>query len=286
MHLFFRKMTSVSIPIVALSVGAAPASAALSLVAIFNNVDYQQTSTAAPTTSSSSFFTLGGNFQNAGDFDSASASYPGPASQPMAISGTGFGFESSLFGTQALLHAAYPFGNYSQTASNSVTKTSQTGVINYTVDRFAASIPALTPGTYNAIQNYNPSTALTAFFNSYTANPGVSANNSFIFFTIFDNSTFNTVYSDGFLSNTATNVTIPANTLLPNRAYGLEIDFSGRLNGTDAVNNVPTLQGFDVRTDINFTTVAPEPATLAAMMPALLLLRVSRKSRHANPRRE
>jgi hypothetical protein len=53
--------------------------------------------------------------------------------------------------------------------------------------------------------------------------------------------------------------------LQPNTAYYLELDFSDRLNGTDAVNNVPTLQGSDVRTDIDFKTAVPEPLSAVAL---------------------
>jgi hypothetical protein len=46
---------------------------------IFNNTVYEQTSSSAPTTPAFYFFGIGAT-QTAGDFNSASAAYPGPGS--------------------------------------------------------------------------------------------------------------------------------------------------------------------------------------------------------------
>src|SRR6476659_8755699 len=51
------------------------------------------------------------------DFDSASATYPGPGSPAnLPISGTSFGIGSSFYPTLGALHSDYPFGTYTVTA--------------------------------------------------------------------------------------------------------------------------------------------------------------------------
>lgn len=245
-------------------------------VDLFNNIDYEQTSGAAPTTSTGSFFDLGGDFQNAGDFDSVTVSFPGPGSpvSPM-ITGTSFNFGSQLFATQADLQAAFPLGTYTFTASNSITLASQTGVIDYTANLFTTAIPALAAATYNGLQGMNPAASFAVNFDSFTPDP--NASQGFTFFTVYDPITRNVVFTQGFLDPSVTSVTIPANTLAANTQYGFELDFSDRLNGLDSANNVFTTQGFDVRTDGLFTTgaaQAPEPASgILAGIGALSLVR-------------
>ena len=110
---------------------------------------------------------------------------------------------------------------------------------------------------------YTPTAPLDVSFNAFTANPNVSK--GYTYFTIFNPITIAAVFSSGDLPASTTSLVIPANTLQPNTSYGLEFDFSDRLSGTDSVNDVPTLQGFDVRTDIDFTTAVPEPLSAAAL---------------------
>lgn len=248
-----------------LLLAAGPVCAGLVGVNLFDNTTYQQTSGAAPSTASSYFFNIGGNMQNASDFTSASASFPGTSNLNLPINGTNFGYGSSAFASLAALHAAFPFGAYTVTATNSGTSATQMGVMNYAADYFTSAIPALTATTYNGLNGMNPSATFPVAFNSFTPNASVSQ--GLTFFTIYDGTTGNIVFTDGFLPPTTTGVTVPANTLLPNKTYLFELDFSDRLNGRDSVNQVFTEQGFDVRTDGSFTTgaAAPEPGSALLM---------------------
>jgi hypothetical protein len=241
------------------------ARAGLTSVDIFNNTAYNQTSNAAPSSPSGFFFDIGGDFQNAGDFDSASATFPG-GSQNLPISGTSFGFGSALFSSLADLHAAFPFGTYTVTATNSGTSTSQSGVIDYAADLFTTDVPALSAATYDGLQGLNTTSNFKLHFNSWAQNPGVTE--AFTFFSIVDAATNNTVFTGGFLSTSTTDLALPAGTLLPDTQYRFELDFSGRLNGFDDTNQVFTQQGFDVRTDGSFTTGTgvPEPGCLALFL--------------------
>jgi hypothetical protein len=114
---------------------ADPASADPITAFIFNNTVYEQTSSSAPVTPDHYFFSIVAT-QTAGDFNSASATYPGPES-PVSlppISSTEFNFGSPNITSSAVLHAAYPFGTYSITTTNTMTSASTTGVISYTAD--------------------------------------------------------------------------------------------------------------------------------------------------------
>jgi hypothetical protein len=98
------------------------------------------------------------------------------------------------------------------------------------------------------------------------------------FFTIYNPSNEQAIFTSGGLPNTATSATIPAGTLEPGTEYTAELDFTDRLLGTDTVNDVPTLQGSDVRTDVSFITATPEPASCGILATGMCLL-LRRRSR-------
>jgi hypothetical protein len=248
----------------------------LTLVDIFTSGNFQQTSSAPPTKPYGEFVSLGASFQNAGDFDSASASYPGPGTQALTLQGNGFTYETGYFPTLASLRSAFPFGTYDITAHNSGTSSSQTGQINYAADYFTSTVPTVSPASYNSLQNYDPTESLNVSFNAFTPNPNVS--DAYTYFTIYDATTIDSVFSSGALPASTTSFVIPANALQPDTSYLLELDFSDRLNGTDSVDDVPTLQGFNVNDDLDFTTAVPEPLSAAVLgaVPCVLLLRRKR----------
>ena len=78
------------------------------------------------------------------------------------INPTTFNFNSPDITSLAALHAAYPFGTYSVTTTNTVTSASTTGVVNYTADYFASTVPYLT--NYSALSGLNPAAAFTFSF--------------------------------------------------------------------------------------------------------------------------
>jgi hypothetical protein len=238
------------------SIGLAdPASSAPITAFIFNNTVYEQTSSSAPTTPDHYFFSIGAT-QTAGDFNVASAAYPGPGS-PVSlplINPTTFNFNSPSIASLGVLRAAYPFGTYSIITANTVTSASTTGIINYTADYFASTVPYLT--NYSALNGLNPTAAFTFSFPAFTPNPNVTQ--GFTFLTVYDATSGLVVTADEFQPPSTTSFTIPSNTLAQNHKYNFELDFSDRLNGP-LVGNAFTEQGFDLRTDGSFTT-APAPS--------------------------
>lgn len=273
-----RNLASLSLALgvsFALFQGAAPLRADLTLIDMFRNVTYLQT--AGGVTPNGTFLNLEATMQNPGDFDSVSVSYPGPNS-PDSLSlvfPTEFG-EGPTFPDKASMDAAYPFGTYLFTANNSTTSTTEQASLDYTVDAFTSDIPALTTATFNALQGMDPNQPFTFDFNSFTPDPNADTGTTYL-------TVFNSAWSNGGQAPTATSATMPGGTLLPNTTYTYELDFSDRINGTDPINSVPTLIGFDLRTDGTFTTAGatPEPATIIPVGLALLGAAVLRLRRAA-----
>jgi hypothetical protein len=237
-----------------------PLRAELSLIDMFQNLVYTQTSGGVAFTGT--FLNLEAYTVNPGDFTSVSVSYPGPASPDSLTleSPTEFG-EGPSFPTQAAMDSAYPMGTYLFTATGGNVGFEQAS-LNYTVDAFTSDIPALTTASFNALQGMNPDQAFTFDFNSFTPNSNATVANTFL--TVFGSS-----FSTGGLSPTATSATMAAGTLLPDTTYQYQLDFDDRINGTDPINGVPTTIGFDVRTDGFFTTT-PEPAMMIPLGIGLL----------------
>jgi hypothetical protein len=236
--------------------GASPLHADLTLIDMFRNIVYDQTSGAAPTSPAASFLNLEAYMANPTDFTSVTVSYPGPgspASLPLEKP-TEFGNGVS-FTSPAAMNAAYPMGTYTFTASNGTT--SEAASLDYTADAFTSNIPALTAATYNALQGMNSSNPFAFNLTSFTPNPLTTYGVTFL--TVF-NTPFQFSGPPG-----STTATMLANTLMPGTTYEYELDFSDRVNGIDPLNGVPTTIGFDVRTDGFFTTATPEPGGFVAL---------------------
>jgi PEP-CTERM motif len=237
---------------------------------IYGNALYDQTSNNQPTAAVGDFFDIGTFFATPDDYTSAAAIYPGarsPLSLPV-VSTTDLNYGSSLYSMLADLHADFPFGTYTIAATGPAGPSTTT--IHYTADYFGSAVPYLTD--FSSLAGLNPLHSFTVDFNSFTPNPRVSE--AFTFFTVYNFNTGVPVYSQGFLSPSATSVVIPGGVLSPGTKYGFELDFSDRLNGAyDPIGNSYSEQGFDLRTDGSFTTGAfttrasvPEPSTWAMML--------------------
>jgi hypothetical protein len=251
------------IVLLAATVALTPAAYAdLSDVNIYANQTFYQTSQNPPTTPDHYWFTIGADMKNTGDFDGGSAQFPGSLS-PVTLTqnGTSLIYYSANYSSLSAMQADYPFGDYSITATNSITHVQQTGVLTYSQNLFSNDIAAFTPSTWNLLQGLNPNVANTLMFNAFTPNPGATKGYSFV--TIYDQ--LGPVWSMGFLDPSTTSVVLPAGTLNPNEHYSFELDFSDRLDGFDQQNQVFTEQGFDKRTDGEFMTGTPEPGTISLL---------------------
>jgi hypothetical protein len=133
----------------------------------------------------------------------------------------------------------------------------------YVADAYPLTIPALTPGGYQAIQNLNVASPATINISAFSPDP--SATSAFIFFDIYDSSNTD-VFDQTFLSPGETSVTIPANTLLPGTAYTFRLIFSDRVESVNASDGVEDFLGFDFADNGAFTTAVPEPGCLGLLL--------------------
>lgn len=269
-----------AIPVCALFVVAVRADT-FTLVDQFTNEEFAQTSSAAPTAPSVYFFSLGGTLSSTTADTTVTATFPGTSSPfTIPITGTNFNKNSSSFASLGDLQAAFNFGTYTFSAAAIPSAT-----LNYSANHFDSTIPALSAASYTSLQGLNPANSLTINFDSFTA-PDATVNETDTFFTIVNTTTGTVAFSQAFLPNSTTSVVLPANTLAANTGYQFDLDFSNRINGSDA-QSAFTLDSSEVRTDGFFTTGAavstPEPSTIAFSVAGMLMILTWRRKSNLKP---
>jgi hypothetical protein len=242
----------------ALAAGAAlPAHADIGDAFLFKNL--VRTQTASGVSDLNGFFVNAGlDSQNPGDFDAVTLTFPDASTLAIPMTAPTTFSNGPGFATQADMDAAYPFGDYTLTATNAMTAASQSVTLHYTADGYAQNIPALSDASFAALQGLNVnSSALTIDFNAQSASPlGTS---DYTFFSLSDGGP-----SCNFLDASATSCTIDPHALLAGHTYSYQLDFSDRIESFP--DGVLTGVDFDVRTIGSFTTAVPEPATWAIML--------------------
>jgi hypothetical protein len=287
----------ISSPVVSGSAGAG-----LTQTTIFFSSQYQQTSPISVTPvngGTNDFFAALAVVNNFNDFDVNGITVTVPTSPPTTdilatpativleggTSSPSYGFQTGFL-TPAQLAAQFPTGTYVVAANNTSTNAHVAVSLNYTGNHFA-NVPTLTAGTYGALNGLDPNQPFTFNFAQFT--PDAAINEAFEFLTITDEATNMVAFSESFLSNTVTVVTVPSDTLLPNTAYSEELIFSARIAETDPAmipciaigTTCPGLTelAFDTRTVTNFMTgtaaVVPEPSSLVLLLSSSILAGLS-----------
>ncbi len=265
-HLRARRAAGIS-TLALLTTGFAPAArAGIQYFDAFRTGDFQQTTANpafTPADASFWFFTARVFQSAAGDVGSASVTDPGPGS-PLNLAPNGNVFAGGgTFGSLADLDAAFPGGTYDYSITGG-TLGSDTGSLTLPATHlYVQSVPAF--ANFNSIQTaVDPAQPFTFQWNSLVANP--AADQSLVFFSVYDATSFATVVDSGGLAAATTSFQIPAASLLPDHQYTADVFFSSRQNsGTGFANTseppggITGLVGDDYVTAVTFTTV-PEPA--------------------------
>jgi hypothetical protein len=233
---------------------------------IDKNLVYTQTNAAGSLTFNSAFFASRLD-QTTNAYNTAQLSSPNFPAQPYTLNAAGTEFAlSQSFATQAAMDAAYPFGTYTAHAQNTVTMATNSDTISYTQDAYPSTQGVVTPATFTGLQGMNANAPFTINYNGFTPAPATTPGQSFEFIDIF-NSMGTEVFSDDFLPNTQTSVTLPAGTLMPGMAYTLSVDYSDRIQGTSTTG---TNILYDYDTAVQFTTAAVPAPVIGRGLPVLL----------------
>jgi hypothetical protein len=239
----------------------------ISFVNTFTNISYEQTGNGNSLSLNGAFFSADLNTNTANPYTSATLTLPNSSTQPLPQQNpTDYGFQTGLFADLPSLQSAFPFGTYTFQGTNGAT--TDTTTLDYTSNDFPQSTPFLTGSDFSSLQGMNASQNITLHLNPDV--PGANATDSFVFFTIFDETLGKNVFNIGFGPSNTTSVFIPGGTLTSGDQFVFEIDYSNRdiLANPGGADFGPQL-GFDVRTDGVFSTApaaAPEPRSYAAVL--------------------
>ncbi len=237
---------------------SAAQAADINSVEIFFSRSHIQTTDAGVLTDNGAFMNSGVVAANAGVFTGGTLTGPG-AQGPVALaplSATTLGYQSASFVNQAAMDSQFGAGLYSY----SLTSAGPPALASLTVGAalYSTAPPSLTGNSFSRLQGMDSVLPITLDFSPFTTQP--SASDSYQFFTVFDFTLSQFVFSANFLPANNTGVTLPALTLVPGRQYAFELNYDTRVYVPAAGINQTAQVGFDMRTGGTFTTAVPEPA--------------------------
>jgi hypothetical protein len=248
---------------------AVPARAEISFVDTFRNNSFTQTGNENSLSIQGSFLSFRLTSAGPNDYNTVQATYPGPGSAAALspVDATHFLYQTGFYPTQAAMDTEFPTGIYT-IAGRSASGSDATS-FDYSTDAYPLTLPYLTGANYTELQRIDVGAPFTFQFSPFTPNP--SANEAFLFFTIFDYTANAIVFDAGFQPSTTTGLTLPANTLLPGRQYAYELIFSDRVFVPSPGAAFDAQIGFDLRTTGVFATPSvPEPSSLLMVVIGLL----------------
>jgi len=243
---------------IAVSLVGGEARAQISFVNLFRNVANIQTGNGNTVSPNGAFFSAELFSVGAGDFSGGSLTPGAGSSVPLTLtSPTTLLYQTGSIPTQAAMDAAFPAGTYKFDVTGG-TMGPASATIDYTADFFPLSLPFLDGTNFSDLQGMNSAAPFAFDFSPFV--PGGGANESFIFFTLFDLNTLSFVFDAGFLPATTAGLVLPGGTLQPGHDYSYELDFSNRVLVPSPGAVFQGQLGFDSRTSGRFSTTAvPEP---------------------------
>jgi hypothetical protein len=246
--------------------------AQISYVDMFRSDEYLQTANGNSLSTVGSFFTTDLYAVNPNAYTSATLVPPPgipPQGNPTLLPGSDaytYTYQTPYFANQAAMDAAYPTGQYVYSVSNASTS------LTYSApDYYPTSLPYLTGTNYSALQGMDARSAFTFQFSPFTTGSLPGGSNSYIFLTIFDQTTNAFVYNQDFFPSSTTSLTLPADTLKNGDTYEAQLIYSNYTYVATPNTAFQSEIGFDVRSDAIFTPKAaavPEPAAIVLFAPA------------------
>jgi hypothetical protein len=255
-------------------VGAAgrPARAGITFYDLLKSMDYIQTGPSAPVTPVE-YDGNAGIASAVGDFTNASVTSSSPIS-PYGM--TSFPGGASWFlglTTKAQFDADIPNGTtYTFNVSGGSLGPQSATLTLPATDKYAANVPYLTGGSYNALQGMDASTPLTLTFDPFAAVSGMNFN--FMIVNVWPAGNSQPLINAS-RANTASSYTLAANTLQPNTSYTFGLSYfvdNYTLNG--GFGQATEEYGYSESTFVNFKTgpaTVPEPSTLAGAATGILI---------------
>jgi len=198
-------------------------------------------------------------------------------------SAVNYGFQTAGLPSKAAMDTAFPAGTYVFSLSDGTS--SAQAAFTLGGDVYAQSRPYLAGTSWSALQGMNVGAAMTVQLSPFVANP--AAQPSFIFFTLYDYTAQQLVFDAGFLPPGTPSITLQPNLLVAGHSYVYEIDFSSRLLVDSPGANFQAQIGYELRTQGQFTTAVPEPASwllLAGGIVAIAARRIGARQQTAAAR--
>ncbi len=253
------KLRTVLWAIVVLAAGSAHAE--VNFFRLFKSQGYQQTSNAQPSTADTYGGTVDILYTNDPGFTNAQVNSTSPLS-PMVLSPVPGAYSfGQTYATSSELETNFPDNTIYAFGVSGGSLGNDAAALNTPANGlFASQVPYFNGTTYDQLQGMDASSSFNFTFDGYTA-PG-GANNPLTFFDIVRVSDGAVVYSD-VGPNTQTSFLLPAGTLQAGTAYSVDLIYSSRFDAPNAgLGGATSEVGYDLRTNLNFTTAVPEPSSL------------------------
>ncbi len=252
----------------AIALGISPAHAAIQFFGVTKGQNFQQTSNAPPTTPSDLFGFMSLTSSNATDYTAAQVTtndvVPSPISPfPLTpIFPGAFTFFNS-YSTLSALDTDFPNNALYTFAISGGTLGSQSSLLLVPPsNRFPSHVPALSGSQYDQLQGMDSTAAFEFNWIGYTPAAGITTPSTFLSITNLSGDPGASWFISG--DNAYTSQLLPGGSLLPGATYNLNLTYYSSIIAPDVFFvGADSIVAYSMSTDLVFTTMVPEPSSLA-----------------------